>query len=83
MKGQPKINSKIEKKKNQINIRIKKNQIWKKKTKIMDGFKDDIEKKLKFDKKKLRINLKKKNWGPGLKYDQTLNWKVKLKKKKN
>jgi len=48
----------------------------------MDGSKDDIEKKLKFDIKKLRIKFKKKNWGPGLKYDQTLNWKVKLKKKK-
>jgi len=59
IRWQPKINGKIEKKKNQINIKIqKKRNKFEKKIKIRDGSKDDIENKLKFDKKIKNQNLK-------------------------
>ena len=52
-------NWKEKKSNNQINIRIqKKRNKFEKKIKIMDGSKDDIENKLKFDKKIKNQNLK-------------------------
>jgi len=45
------------------------------------GSNDEIENKLKFDKRVKNQNLKSKHQGPNFNYHQNLNWKVKLERK--